>query len=105
MGARTAAPCILFFDEIDAIAPKRHGGENQSTERLVNQLLTEMDGIESRHGVYILAATNRLDILDQALLRPGRLGKIFGISLPNSNERISILKSLSKSSRIAPDID
>ena len=67
--ARAAAPCVLFFDELDALAPRRGSDVNQSTERVVNQLLTEMDGTEGRQAVYIIAATNRPDMIDPALLR------------------------------------
>jgi ribosome biogenesis ATPase len=103
--SRAAAPCILFFDEIDALAPKRVGSENQVTERLVNQLLTEMDGAESRQGLYIIAATNRPDMLDPALLRPGRLEKLLLVPLPSKEGRASILKKLARKIRIAPEID
>ena len=76
--ARGAAPCVIFFDEIDAIAPRRSAGEgdNQVTERVVSQLLTEMDGLVELKGVVVLGATNRVDIIDEALLRPGRFDKI-----------------------------
>ena len=67
--ARAAAPCVLFFDELDALAPRRGSDVNQSTERVVNQLLTEMDGTEGRQAVYLIAATNRPDMIDPALLR------------------------------------
>lgn len=67
--ARAASPCVLFFDELDALAPRRGSDVNQSTERVVNQLLTEMDGTEGRQAVYLIAATNRPDMIDPALLR------------------------------------
>lgn len=67
--AQAAAPCVLFFDELDALAPKRGSDVNQSSERVVNQLLTEMDGTEARKAVYLIAATNRPDMIDPALLR------------------------------------
>ena len=67
--ARAASPCVLFFDELDALAPRRGSDVNQSTERVVNQLLTEMDGTEGRQSVYLIAATNRPDMIDPALLR------------------------------------
>jgi len=102
---RAASPCVLFIDEIDAIASKRVGGENSTTERLVNQLLTEMDGIESRRGVYVIAATNRPDILDPALLRPGRFDKIILIPIPSSKGRVSILRKSARKARIAPEAD
>lgn len=71
--ARAASPCVLFFDELDALAPRRGSDVNQSTERVVNQLLTEMDGTEGRQSVYLIAATNRPDMIDPALLRSARL--------------------------------
>ena len=91
--ARQSAPCVIFFDEIDSIAPIRGaGGENAVTERVVSQLLTELDGMENMHGVIVLAATNRADMIDPALLRPGRFDKIIQIPLPDKESRKSILK-------------
>ena len=91
--ARQSAPCVIFFDEIDSIAPIRGaGGETAVTERVVSQLLTELDGMENMHGVIVLAATNRADMIDPALLRPGRFDKIIQIPLPDKESRRSILK-------------
>jgi transitional endoplasmic reticulum ATPase len=91
--ARQAAPCVIFFDEIDSIAPIRGaGGETAVTERVVSQLLTELDGMENMHGVVVLAATNRADMVDPALLRPGRFDKIVLVPLPDKESRLSILK-------------
>jgi len=91
--ARQAAPCVIFFDEIDSIAPIRGaGGETAVTERVVSQLLTELDGMENMHGVVVLAATNRADMIDTALLRPGRFDKIIQIPLPDKESRKSILE-------------
>jgi len=91
--ARQSAPCVIFFDEIDSIAPIRGaGGETAVTERVVSQLLTELDGMENMHGVVVLAATNRADMIDPALLRPGRFDKIIQIPLPDKESRKSILK-------------
>ncbi len=91
--ARQSAPCVIFFDEIDSIAPVRGaGGETAVTERVVSQLLTELDGMENMHGVVVLAATNRADMIDPALLRPGRFDKIIQIPLPDKESRMSILK-------------
>ena len=91
--ARQSAPCVIFFDEIDSIAPVRGaGGESQVSERVVSQLLTELDGMENMHGVIVLAATNRADMIDPALLRPGRFDKIIQIPLPDKESRKSILK-------------
>ncbi|HJJ22609.1 MAG TPA: CDC48 family AAA ATPase [Nitrosopumilus sp.] len=91
--ARQSAPCVIFFDEIDSIAPIRGaGGETAVSERVVSQLLTELDGMENMHGVVVLAATNRADMIDPALLRPGRFDKIIQIPLPDRESRKSILK-------------
>ena len=91
--ARQAAPCIVFLDEIDALAPRRGGGGGEShvSERVVSQLLTELDGIEELRGVTVLAATNRPDILDPALLRPGRFDVQIEIPLPDAATRRAIL--------------
>jgi ribosome biogenesis ATPase len=98
--ARSLAPSIIFFDEIDSIGNKRNGPENLNSnganDRVLNQLLTEMDGFESNKSVFIIAATNRPDIIDRALLRPGRIDKNLFIPLPNQKERIRILKTILK---------
>jgi transitional endoplasmic reticulum ATPase len=92
--ARQASPCIIFFDEIDSIAPIRglDGSGHTSTERMVSQLLTEMDGIDEMHGVVVLAATNRADMIDPALLRPGRYDKIIYVPNPDIKTREKILE-------------
>jgi len=91
--ARQAAPCVIFFDEIDSIAPVRGvGGETAVTERVVSQLLTELDGMENMRGVVVLAATNRADMIDTALLRPGRFDKIVQIPMPDKGSRMKILE-------------
>ena len=91
--ARQSSPCVVFFDEIDSIAPIRGGGaETQVTERVVSQLLTELDGMQDMHGVVVLAATNRADMIDPALLRPGRFDKIIQIPLPHKESRQRILE-------------
>ncbi|MDC0856776.1 CDC48 family AAA ATPase [Candidatus Nitrosopelagicus sp.] len=91
--ARQSAPCVIFFDEIDSIAPIRGaGGETAVTERVVSQLLTELDGMENMHGVVVLAATNRADMIDPALLRPGRFDKIISIPLPDKDSRKKVLE-------------
>ena len=92
--ARQAAPCIIFFDEIDSIAPRRSNGSGSDTnvtERMVSQLLTEIDGLEDLKGVTIIGATNRPDIIDEALLRPGRFDRIIEVPLPDKNARLHIL--------------
>lgn len=95
--ARQASPCVIFFDEIDSIAPIRGvGGETAVTERVVSQLLTELDGIESLHGVVVLAATNRADMIDTALLRPGRFDKIILVPMPDKEGRKKILEISTK---------
>ena len=95
--ARQSAPCVIFFDEIDSIAPIRGaGGETAVTERVVSQLLTELDGMENMHGVVVLAATNRADMIDPALLRPGRFDKIIQIPLPDKESRKSVITIHSK---------
>jgi transitional endoplasmic reticulum ATPase len=90
--ARQAAPCIIFFDEIDSIAPRRGGGgeDGNVSARVVAQLLTELDGVEEMNGVLVLAATNRLDMIDEALLRPGRFDEIIRIPLPEEDDRRDI---------------
>ena len=104
--ARQAAPCIVFIDEIDAIAPIR-GMEtgNAVTERIVNQLLTEMDGIENTKGVIVIGATNRPDIIDPALLRPGRFDRIVLVSPPDVEGRLSIFKVHTRNMPLASDVN
>jgi len=90
--AEKAKPCIIFFDEFDALAPKRGHDSTGVTDRVVNQLLVQLDGVEQCEGVYILAATSRPDLIDQALLRPGRLDQSLYIGYPNRNEIEQIFK-------------
>ncbi|XP_043284431.1 peroxisome biogenesis factor 1 isoform X2 [Venturia canescens] len=92
--ARRAKPCVLFFDEFDSLAPRRGHDSTGVTDRVVNQLLTQLDGVEGREGVAIVAASSRPDLLDPALLRPGRLDKSLLCSLPDEEEREQILKVL-----------
>jgi len=94
--ARNSSPCIIFFDELDALCPKRSMENNAATERVVNQLLTEMDGLEERKQVFIIAATNRPDIIDPAMLRPGRLDKLHFVPMPDQDDRLSILNTIIK---------
>ncbi|MEM3077832.1 MAG: CDC48 family AAA ATPase [Candidatus Nitrosotenuis sp.] len=102
--ARQASPCVIFFDEIDSIAPIRGAGaETAVTERVVSQLLTELDGMENLHGVIVLAATNRADMIDPALLRPGRFDKIIQIPMPDKDSRRQILEISSKNIPIVTD--
>lgn len=102
--AEAARPCVLFFDEFDSIAPKRGHDSTGVTDRVVNQLLTQMDGAEGLSGVYVLAATSRPDLIDPALLRPGRLDKSIICDLPNLDDRLDILQALSKNLVLSQDI-
>jgi transitional endoplasmic reticulum ATPase len=104
--ARQAAPCVVFFDEIDSIAPIRGmEGVNAGTERMVSQLLTEMDGIQELNGVVIIAATNRLDMIDSALLRPGRFDKIVFVPKPDIATRLKILEIYAKEKPLTSDVN
>ncbi|KAF7270628.1 hypothetical protein GWI33_016424 [Rhynchophorus ferrugineus] len=107
--ARNSAPCVIFFDELDALCPKRSDSrEGGATMRVVNQMLTEMDGIEGRRGVFLLAASNRPDIVDPAVLRPGRLDKILYVGLPSREERVDILRAITKNGtrpKLDDDVD
>lgn len=103
---RQASPCIIFFDEIDAIAPVRGlGGDSMVTERVVSQLLTELDGIQSLAGVVVLAATNRIDMVDPALLRAGRFDKLLYIPMPDRVARRQILEIHARSKPLTNDVD
>ncbi|KAF5780055.1 putative AAA+ ATPase domain, ATPase, AAA-type, core [Helianthus annuus] len=103
--ARTCSPCILFFDEVDAITTKRETDGNWVATRVVHQFLTELDGGDQRKGVYVIGATNKPDAVDSALLRPGRFGENMYVPLPNQDERVLILKALSKNRRLDADVD
>ncbi|KAI5819413.1 P-loop containing nucleoside triphosphate hydrolase protein [Pyronema omphalodes] len=92
--ASGAKPCVLFFDEFDSIAPKRGHDSTGVTDRVVNQMLTQMDGAEGLDGVYVLAATSRPDLIDPALLRPGRLDKSLLCDLPNFEDRLDIIRAV-----------
>jgi peroxin-1 len=102
--AEAARPCVLFFDEFDSIAPKRGHDSTGVTDRVVNQLLTQMDGAEGLSGVYVLAATSRPDLIDPALLRPGRLDKSLICDLPNLEDRIDILRALGKKLKLSQEV-
>ena len=104
--ARQAAPCIIFFDEIDAIAPRRgSNGDGHVAERVVAQLLSEMDGVEDLAGVLVLAATNRADMLDPALLRPGRFDRLVAVGAPDENARAAILRVHARGRPLGADVD
>ena len=104
--AKQAAPCIIFFGEIDAIAPVRGSGfDSHVTERVVSQILTEMDGLEELRDVIIIAATNRPDLVDPALLRPGRLDRLIYIPAPNREERKKIFEVHLRGKPLADDVN
>jgi transitional endoplasmic reticulum ATPase len=103
--ARMAAPCIVFFDEIDAIAGKRGSGGGATVERMVAQLLTEMDGITQPGGVVVLAATNRADLIDPALLRPGRFDLVLEMPLPDVAARAALFAIHARPMPLAADVD
>ncbi|KAJ3333974.1 Peroxisome biosynthesis protein pex1 [Blyttiomyces sp. JEL0837] len=103
--AQSAKPCILFFDEFESIAPRRGNDNTGVTDRVVNQMLTQMDGAEGLEGVYVLAATSRPDMIDPALLRPGRLDKSLLCGMPDLNDRVEILQAVSKKMVLSPEID
>ncbi|KAJ8273320.1 hypothetical protein GJAV_G00100240 [Gymnothorax javanicus] len=103
--AQSAKPCILFFDEFDSLAPRRGHDSTGVTDRVVNQLLTQLDGVEGLQDVYVLAATSRPDLIDPALLRPGRLDKSLYCPPPDHEARLEILKALTQSVPLAADVD
>src|SRR5689334_17673763 len=105
--ARQAAPCIVFFDELDAVAPKRGRSEGDAhvTERVISQMLTEMDGLEDLKGVVVIGATNRPDIIDEALLRPGRFDRILEVPLPDKEARKEILNIHTKRKPLDNTVD
>src|ERR671911_457217 len=104
--ARQAAPCIIFFDELDAIAPTRGDhGDSHVTERVISQFLTEMDGLEILTNVVVIGATNRPDIIDPALLRPGRFDRILYVPPPDRDSRLQIIKIHTKKKHLAEDVN
>ena len=105
--ARQAAPCIIFFDEMDAITPARGGsfGDSHVTERVISQFLTELDGLEILTNVVVIAATNRPDIIDPALLRPGRFDRILYVPPPDRDSRLQIIKIHTKKKHLAQDVN
>nr|BAM19079.1 spermatogenesis associated factor [Papilio polytes] len=106
--ARSASPCVLFFDELDSIAKSRGGSVSDAggaADRVINQILTEMDGMGAKKNVFIIGATNRPDIIDPAILRPGRLDQLIYIPLPDEKSREAILRSNLRKSPIAKDVD
>merc|ERR1712180_414494 len=106
--ARSAAPCVLFFDELDSIAKSRGGNAGDgggAADRVINQLLTEMDGMSAKKNVFIIGATNRPDIIDSAIMRPGRLDQLIYIPLPDDKSRIQIFKANLRKSPVADNVD
>jgi len=106
--ARAASPCVLFFDELDAIAKARGsslGDAGGAADRVINQILTEMDGMGAKKNVFIIGATNRPDIIDPAILRPGRLDQLIYIPLPDHLSRLNIFKSTLRKSPISKEVD
>ncbi|CAK8672661.1 nuclear valosin-containing protein-like [Clavelina lepadiformis] len=97
--ARDSSPCVIFFDELDSLCPRRSSVETGASARVVNQMLTELDGLESRKQVFVVAATNRPDIIDPAILRPGRLDKTLYVGIPSPEERVKILVTITKNGR------
>ena len=105
--ARAAAPCVLFFDELDSVGTARgssQGDAGGAGDRVLNQLLTEMDGVGAKKNLFFIGATNRPDILDEALIRPGRLDQLIYIPLPDKPSRMSVLKAVLRKSPVAPNI-
>ncbi|PFH55312.1 hypothetical protein XA68_10128 [Ophiocordyceps unilateralis] len=92
--ARSSKPCILFFDEIDSIVPPRNNSSTETGARVVNALLTELDGAKDRSGIYVIGTTNRPEMIDEAMLRPGRLGVQVLVDLPTPSERVDILRAI-----------
>jgi len=106
--ARQAAPCVLFFDELDSIAQQRGGSNGDgggAADRVMNQLLTEMDGVGAKKNVFIIGATNRPDIIDTALMRPGRLDQLIYIPMPDYESRLGILRATLRKSPVSKDVD
>ena len=106
--ARQAAPCVLFFDELDSIAQQRGGSSGDgggAADRVMNQLLTEMDGVGAKKNVFIVGATNRPDIIDTALMRPGRLDQLIYIPMPDFESRLGILRATLRKSPVSKDVD
>lgn len=103
--AKNSQPCVIFFDEFDSLAPKRSSDNNAATDRVVNQLLTLMDGFEERQQVFLIAATNRPDMIDDAMLREGRLGTKLYVPLPDQDDRLKILLTLTRHNKFNFDLE
>ncbi len=104
--AKQVAPSIIFFDEVDSLVPRRgYGGDSHVTERVVSQLLAEISGLEELHDIVVIAATNRPDILDPALLRPGRFDRQILVPTPDEKGRLEVLKTHTSNMSLAADVD
>lgn len=103
--ALASSPCVIFFDELDAMVPRRSAEGSTSSERVVNQMLTEMDGVQQRSQVFVIAATNRPDIIDPAMLRPGRLDRLLYVPFPETEGRREILATHTRRLPLAEDVD
>merc|ERR1712007_4227 len=106
--ARQSSPCVLFFDELDSIAQQRGGSQGDgggTADRVMNQLLTEMDGVGAKKNVFIVGATNRPDIIDTALMRPGRLDQLIYIPMPDYESRLGILRATLRKSPVSKEVD
>ena len=106
--ARAASPCVLFFDELDSIAVARgssQGDAGGAGDRVINQLLTEMDGVGAKKNIFFIGATNRPEILDEAIIRPGRLDQLIYIPLPDQPSRLGVLKANLRKTPLAKDVD
>ena len=104
--ARDAAPTLIFLDEVDALAPRRGGSSDAGVaDRVVAALLTELDGVEPLRDVVVLGATNRPELIDPALLRPGRLGRLVYVPPPDTDARTAILRSAARNTPLAADVD
>jgi len=103
--ARASSPCVIFFDELDALVPRRDDSLSESSARVVNTLLTELDGLDARKSVYVIAATNRPDMIDPAMVRPGRLDKLLYVDLPGKDERAEIVRTMVRKVPLGEGVD
>lgn len=104
MRARSSVPCVIFFDELDALVPRRDDSISEASSRVVNMLLTELDGLSTRAGIYVIGATNRPDMIDDAMMRPGRLETRLFVDLPGASERVEILRALIRNKPIPSEV-
>ena len=103
--AQAARPCLIFFDEFESLAPRRGQDSTGVTDRVVNQLLTQLDGVEGLTGVWVVAASSRPDLIDPALLRPGRLDRHVLCPMPGLRDRAEILEVLLRNTNVTDDVD